>query len=72
MSSTGYVLLGILTLIGGFIASLVVASIPDIFGWDHTELRAFICFFMTFVMTVGSIVGCGVLISEAYNKGKQK
>lgn len=72
MSSIGYVLLGILTLIGGFIASLVVASIPDIFGWDHTELRAFICFFMTFVMFVGSVVGCGVLISEAYNKGKQK
>jgi hypothetical protein len=72
MSSTGYVLLAILTLIGGFVASLVVASIPNVFGWDHTELRAFICFFMTFVMFVGSVVGCGVLISEAYNKGKQK
>lgn len=72
MSSTSYVFLGILTIIGGFVASLVVASIPDIFGWDHTELRAFICFFMTFVMNVGSMVGCGVLISEAYNKGKQK
>jgi hypothetical protein len=72
MSSIGYVLLGILTLIGGFVASLVVASIPDMFGWDHTELRAFICFFMTFIMFVGSSVGCGLLISEAYNKRNQK
>lgn len=72
MSSTGYVFLGILTLIGGFVASLVVASIPDMFGWDHTELRAFICFFMTFIMFVGSSVGCGLLISEAYNKRNQK
>jgi hypothetical protein len=72
MNPIGYVLLGILTLIGGFVASLVVASIPDMFGWDHTELRAFICFFMTFIMFVGSSVGCGLLISEAYNKRNQK
>ena len=72
MNPIGYVLLGILTLIGGFVASLVVASIPDMFGWDHTELRAFICFFMTFVLFVGSSVGCGLLISEAYNKRNQK
>jgi hypothetical protein len=72
MNPIGYVLLGILTLIGGFVASLVVASIPDMFGWDHTELRAFICFFMTFIMFVGSSVGCGLLISEAYHKRNQK
>lgn len=72
MSSTGYVLLAILTLIGGFVASLVVASIPNVFGWDHQGLRALICYLMTFVLFVGSSIGCGLLISEAYTKGKQK
>jgi hypothetical protein len=27
---------------------------------------------MTFIMFVGSSVGCGLLISEAYNKRNQK
>lgn len=72
MNPTGDVLLGILTLIGGFIASLVVASIPNVFGWDPQGLRALICYLMTFVLFAGSSVGCGVLISDAYDKGKQK
>ena len=72
MSSTGYVFLAILTLFGGFVASLLVASIPHAFNWDFDGLRSIICYLMTLVLFLGGSIGCGLLISEAYTKGNQK
>ena len=72
MSSTGYVFLAILTLFGGLVASLLVASIPQLFNWDFACFRSMICHIMAFVLLVYGLIGCGLLISEAYNKRKQK
>ena len=50
-----YVMLSLIILVGGFAATLVVASIPDTFGWAVTTFRTFLCYLMAFMLFAGTI-----------------
>ena len=59
-------MLSIIVLVGGFTATLVVASIPDTFGWAVTNFRTFLCYVMAFVLFAGTIASIATLLYKAF------
>lgn len=66
MNTFSYVMLSIIVLVGGFTATLVVASIPDTFGWAVTNFRTFLCYVMAFVLFAGTIASIATLLYKAF------
>ena len=66
MNTFSYVMLSIIILVGGFTATLVVASIPDTFGWTVTNFRTFLCYVMAFVLFAGTIASIATLLYKAF------
>lgn len=59
-------MLSIIVLVGGFTATLVVASIPGTFGWAVTNFRTFLCYVMAFVLFAGTIASIATLLYKAF------
>lgn len=66
MNTFCYVMLSIIILVGGFAATLVVASIPDTLGWTVTNFRTFLCYVMAFALFVGTITGIVMILYKAF------
>lgn len=66
MNTFSYVMLSIIILVGGFTATLVVASIPETFGWTVTNFRTFLCYVMAFVLFAGTIASIATLLYKAF------
>ena len=66
MNTFSYVMLSIIVLVGGFTATLVVASIPDTFGWAVTNFRTFLCYVMAFVLFAGTIASIATLLYKTF------
>lgn len=64
-----YVMLSLIILLGGFTATLVVASIPDTFGWAVTNFRTFLCYLMAFALCVGTITSVVMILYNTFSTG---
>lgn len=72
MNTFSYVMLSIIILVGGFTATLVVASIPDTFGWTVTNFRTFLCYVMAFVLFAGTIASIATILFKAFTAEDSK
>lgn len=61
-----YVMLSIIILVAGFAATLVVASMPDTFGWAVTNFRTFLCYLMAFMLFVGTITSIVMIMCKVF------
>lgn len=67
-----YVMLSLIILVGGFAATMVVASIPDTLGWAVTNFRTFLCYIMAFMLLVGTITSIALILCKVFNSGESK
>ena len=72
MNTFCYVMLSIIILVCGFAGSLIVASMPDTFGWEVTNFRTFLCYLMAFMLFVGTITSIVMIMYKVFTTGDSK
>ena len=70
MSKVYWIVVGILTILGGFGASLYLASLPEWFGWGKDDLRTILsCLMAVFVFAITPVGGGFIIYHGVTNSG---